>query len=112
VCADSLQHIQGEGSVSGISWLSKKASFGDSTGLEEPIKLFEHSYGTVMEMKINNDRPGAARIFAICQILRLQLKVAELRRIKLRRVLHVYILHASNLCLTAYWASCRRCHHA
>uniref|UniRef100_A0ACD6A5A2 Uncharacterized protein n=1 Tax=Avena sativa TaxID=4498 RepID=A0ACD6A5A2_AVESA len=58
VCVGSLQHTEGEGSVSGISWLSKKASFGDSTGLEEPRKVFENSSAT--EMKINKDRSGAA----------------------------------------------------
>ncbi|CAM0876707.1 unnamed protein product [Alopecurus aequalis] len=56
----SLQHIDGEGSVCGISWLSKKASLADSTGLEEPRKALEHSYGTAMEMKINKDRSEAA----------------------------------------------------
>jgi hypothetical protein len=58
VYAGSSQHIEGEGSVSGISWLSKKASFGDSTGLEEPRKVFEHS--SLMEMKVNKGRSGAA----------------------------------------------------
>ncbi|XP_047071880.1 uncharacterized protein LOC124680908 [Lolium rigidum] len=58
VYAGSLQHIEGEGSVSGISWLSKKASFGDSTGLEEPRKVFENS--SLMEMKVNKGRSGAA----------------------------------------------------
>jgi hypothetical protein len=60
VCVGSLQHIEGEGSVSGISWLSKKAPFADSTGLEVPRKVFEHSYETAMEMKINKDRSGPA----------------------------------------------------
>jgi len=58
VCVGSVQHIEGEGSVSGITWLSKKASFGDSTGLEQPRKVFENSSAT--EMKINKDGSGAA----------------------------------------------------
>ncbi|KAM0924763.1 hypothetical protein ACQ4PT_004692 [Festuca glaucescens] len=66
VCVGSLQHIVGEGSVSGIPWLSKKAPFADSTGLEEPRKVFEHSYETAMEMKINKDRSGAAQ--ALCNL--------------------------------------------
>ncbi|CAM0876340.1 unnamed protein product [Alopecurus aequalis] len=65
VCVGSSQHIEGEGSVSGISWLSKKASFTDSTGLEEPRKVFEHSYGTAMEVKINKDGSEAALAVSI-----------------------------------------------
>jgi hypothetical protein len=66
VCVGSLQRIVGEGSVSGIPWLSKKAPFADSTGLEEPRKVFEHSYETAMEMKMNKDISGAAQ--ALCNL--------------------------------------------
>uniref|UniRef100_A0ACD5WC25 Uncharacterized protein n=1 Tax=Avena sativa TaxID=4498 RepID=A0ACD5WC25_AVESA len=67
VCFGSSQHNnEGEGSVSGISWLSKKASFADSTGLEEPRKVFEDSYETATETELNRDRSRAAP--ALCNL--------------------------------------------
>ncbi|EMS45421.1 hypothetical protein TRIUR3_08831 [Triticum urartu] len=66
VCVGGLQHIKVEGSVSGISWLSKKASCADSTGLEEPRKVSEHSYGTAALININEDITGAA--LALCNL--------------------------------------------
>lgn len=65
-CAGGLQHIKVEGSVSGISWLSKKASCADSTGLDEPRKVSEHSYGTAALININEDITGAA--LALCNL--------------------------------------------
>uniref|UniRef100_A0ACD6A5X6 Uncharacterized protein n=1 Tax=Avena sativa TaxID=4498 RepID=A0ACD6A5X6_AVESA len=67
VCVGSSQHNnEGEGSVSGISWLSKKASFADSTGLEEPRKGFEDSYETATEMEISRD--GSRAALALCNL--------------------------------------------
>ncbi|XP_020191980.1 uncharacterized protein [Aegilops tauschii subsp. strangulata] len=62
----SLQHIKGEGSVFGISWLKNKATCADPTGLEKQRKMLGHSNGTAADTKINNNLTGITPI--VCNL--------------------------------------------